>query len=159
MTREVSKSQLVTAVAVVALCTAVAGCGSGSASEVPRGGFPSAGELARGGAPLPRVTFNGCVVPAGQPTWANILVTGGKGPFRAVWSIDGKVDSTDPQRTIAVPGKGTRLELFVTLSRVGQTFQIQVFDALGSAGVYSFANAAPGDIRCDYNGQSPRANR
>jgi hypothetical protein len=110
------------------------------------------------GQQMPSVTFNGCVIPAGRPTWANILLTGGKGPFRAIWSIDGNVESGDRQRTIAVPGKGTRLELLVMLRGVGQTFRIQVFDARGAAGTYSFTNTAPGEVPCNADGEPARGN-
>jgi len=51
-----------------------------------------------------------------------------------------------------VPGKGTRLELLVKLHGDGQTFQIQVFDAHGSAGRYTFTNSAPGPV-CNANGE------
>jgi hypothetical protein len=133
------RSRLVGLAASVAVCVVAAGCGSTTRSGLPSGGAPS-------------VTFNGCVIPAGRPTWANILLTGAKGPFRAVWSIDGKVDSNDPQRTVAVPGKGTRLELLVRLTGVGQTFRIEAFNALGSVGSFSFTNTAPGGVRCNAAG-------
>lgn len=102
---------------------------------------------------LPTVTFNRCVIPAGRPTWANIVLTGGTGPFRAIWSIDGTVDSSDPQRSIAVAGKRTRVELLVTLHRIGQTFRIEVFDARGAAGTYSFTNTPRGKL-CKRDGES-----
>lgn len=107
---------------------------------------------------VPAVTFNGCVIPAGRPTWANVLLTGGRRPFRAIWSVDGKVDSSDPQRTIAVPGKGTRIEILVTLRGVGQTIRIQVFDARGAVGTYSFTNAVAGDFPCNPDGERARGN-
>ena len=132
---------MVTVLAMVAVAAAVAGCGSAAGSAVPSADVPAA-------------SFNGCLIPAGRPTWANILLTGGKGPFRAVWSIDGKVDSRDPQRTVQVPGKGTRVELRVTLPRVGQTFQIQVFNAAGPLVTYSFTNTEPG-APCKPDGEPP----
>jgi hypothetical protein len=138
----VAKIRLVGLTTTVAACFLSVGCGSPTKIGVP----PVVG---------PTVTFNPCLIPAGQPTWANILLTGAKGPFRAIWSIDGKVDSSDPQRTVAAPGKGTRLELLVTLTGVGQTFRIQAFNALGSLGTFSFTNTANGDPRCNAAGEPP----
>jgi hypothetical protein len=139
----------------VAACFPVAGCGSGAGGEarsVPDLSLIRA--LSRG---QPIVTFNGCLIAAGQPTWANILLTRAKGryrgPYRAVWSIDGKVDTSDPQREIAAPGEGTRLELLVRLHRAGQTFRIQVFNAYGFVGRFSFTNTAQGGLRCDRDGR------
>lgn len=104
------KTRFGTLLVAITLSSAMSSCGS------------SLGSAAAPRAPseLPSVTFNGCVIPAGQQTWANILLTGGNGPFRAVWSIDGKVDSIDPQRTIPLPWNGTRLELLVTLNVLGR---------------------------------------
>jgi hypothetical protein len=141
-------------VVLAAASFSVAGCGSSSA-----GGNPSAPNLSvvRAARDVPRVTFNGCLIPAGQPTWANILLTGAKGnfrdPFRAVWSVDGKVDTSDPQRTIAAPGKGTRLELLVRLGRAGARFQIEVFNARGFVGGYSFTNTAASGVWCKRDGR------
>ena len=85
------------------------------------------------------------------------VLTGGKGPFRAIWSIDGHVDSTDSQRTISVPRNSTRVELLVTLTGIGQTFRVQVFNARGDVGTYSFTNSA-GNVACNPTGESPVSN-
>ena len=149
--------RLVSMAAALVLCAAVAGCGAATGGGVP----PADPQLLRhmiATRHVPAVTFNGCVIPAGRPTWANILLTGAKGPFRATWSVDGKVDSSDPQRTIAVPGKGTRVEILLTLRGVGQTIRIQVFDARGAVGTYSFTNAVAGDVPCNPDGEPDRGN-
>lgn len=124
----------------------IGACGSNAPSPVPNGGLPP---KVKG---MPSVTFNGCVIPAGQPTWANLLLTDLRAPIRAVWSIDGMVDSRDPQRTVLAPGKGTRLELLVKLHSIGQTFRIQVIDARGPAGSYTFTNTGRSPV-CNANGE------
>ena len=131
----------------------VVGCGSSGTGTASAPGLSVVKAAARG---LPRVTFNGCLIPPRQPTWANIVLSGAEGrfagPFRAVWSIDGKVDRSDPQRTVPVAGKGTRLELLVRLRRTGQTFSVRVFNARGAVGGYSFTNTAPGPM-CNRQGR------
>jgi hypothetical protein len=139
-----ARPPLLTLAALIAISASSAGCGSASRPVVGVN-FSD----------IPSVTFNPCLIPAGQPTWANILLAGGKGRFRAIWSIGGQVDSTDPQRTIPVAGKGTRLEILVTLNSVGQTFRVQVFNARTSVGTYSFTNSAPGSVPCNPAGESP----
>lgn len=110
---------------------------------------------------LPTVTFNACLIPAGQATWANILLTGARGrfrgPFRAVWSIDGRVDAHDRQRTIAAAGNGTRVELLVRLRHAGQRFHIEVSNAHGLVGGYSFTNTATAGPRCNRQGRAARS--
>ena len=134
------------------------GCGSSTGVGAPS--VPNLSVVRAAGRDLPTVTFNGCLIPARQPTWANIVLTGARGPFRgpfrAIWSIDGKVDTHDPQRTISLPAKGTRLELLVRLRRAGQTFRIEVFNARGLVGRYSFTNTGRGP-RCNRDGKPPPA--
>lgn len=140
--RSAGKGRFVWLFVVLALATAGTGCGAAAGPYIP-----SADEV-------PSASFNSCLIPPGQPTWANILLTGGRGPFHVIWSINGKVDSGDPQRTLHVPGKGTRFELRVTLSGVGQTFRMQVFNASGSLVSYSFTNTGP-DVPCTRQGLEP----
>lgn len=140
---------------LLAACLPAAGCGSSASSEVAS--VPDLSVIRALSRDQPIVTFNGCLIPADHPTWANILLTRAKGryrgPYRAVWSIDGKVDTHDPQRTIAAPGEGTRLELLVRLHRIGQTFRVQVFNAHGFVGTFSFTNTVQGGLLCNGEGR------
>jgi hypothetical protein len=139
---------------VLLIGVALAGCGSSGGRVTP----PSLSVIRDAARDLPRVTFNGCRIPVDQPTWANILLTRGRGrfrgPYHAAWAIDGKADTSDPQRTVTIPGRGTRLELRVTLRSVGQTFHIEVFNAHGSVGSYSFTNTDPADQPCNRDGRA-----
>jgi hypothetical protein len=146
---------VVEAIVAVMLSGTLVGCGTSSGNGTP----PSLAVVRAAGRDLPSVTFNSCVIPPGQATWANILLTGGKGafkaPYRAVWSLDGTVDSRDPQREIAAPGNGARLGLRVTLGHIGQTFLIQVSNAHGSVGSFSFTNTAANEPQCNKDGRPP----
>jgi hypothetical protein len=98
-----------------------------------------------------------CEIPAGQPTWANVTLTGGEPPFRGVWIIDGRLDSTDPQRTLAAQ-RGTKLELLVTLAGHGQTFRVREFNRHGLVGTVTWTNASAGYPLCGPDGE-PLAKR
>lgn len=80
---------------------------------------------------IPTATFNICRIPPGQPTWANVILNGGQPPFRGVWSIDGEVDTTDPQRSVTVSGGATKLEISVTLNGNDQEFQVHEYNQHG----------------------------
>lgn len=118
----------------------LAACGTGSGGPVKLSDVPS-------------TAFNSCEIPPGQPTWANVTLTGGKGPFRGVWAIDGKVDSTDPQRSVRVPG-GTMLEILVTLSEIGQTFQVKEFNERGLVSTDSWTNTSMNGATCGPDGKA-----
>lgn len=93
-----------------------------------------------------------CDIPAGQPTWANITLSGGEPPFRAEWAINGKVDSSDPQRATPVPG-GTELAIRVTLAGVGQVFRVREFNRHGLVSTDTWTNDSAGVRVCGPNGQ------
>jgi hypothetical protein len=101
---------------------------------------------------IPKATFMHCVIPAGQRTWANITLTGGEPPFRAEWVIDGKVDSTDPQRRTPVPG-GTELAIRVTLTGVGQVFRVREFNRHGLVETDTWTNDSAGVGICGPDGK------
>jgi hypothetical protein len=104
---------------------------------------------------IPTATFNECHIPAGQPTWANVILTGGESPFRGVWSIDGKVDTTDPQRSVVLPGGETKLEILVTLAGNDDEFQLQAYNRHGPVGTSTWTNGqAAGDAICNSDGET-----
>lgn len=123
----------------VGLAVLLAGCATGSGGRVQLSEVPS-------------TAFNSCEIPPGQPTWANVTLTGREGPFRGVWAIDGKVDSTDPQRAVPVP-RGTRLEILVTLTRIGQTFRVQEFNRHGLVSTDSWTNTSMNGEICRPDGK------
>lgn len=107
-------------------------------------------------ADIPTSSFSECRIPDGQPTWAHVILHGGKPPFRGVWIIDGKVDTTDPQRRVMLPGGGTKLEILVTLHGRDDEIELQEYNAHGSVGTERWNNGiAPGNAVCDPNGDTP----
>ena len=80
----------------------------------------------------------------------------GKPPFRGVWTIDGKVDTTDPQRHVSLPGGATKLEILVTLHGSDDEFELQAYNNQGLVVTNRWVNGvAPGNAICDANGDTP----
>lgn len=124
---------------VAATVLALVGCGSVSPGPVTLKDVPS-------------TAFMRCDIPPGQPTWANVTLTGGEPPFRGLWIIDGKVDSTDPHRAVPVPD-GTRLEVLVTLTGHEQTFRVREFNRHGLVGTDTWTNGPGGYPLCGPDGE------
>lgn len=107
-------------------------------------------------ADVPTSSFSVCRVPAGQPTWVHVILHGGKPPFRGVWTIDGKIDTTDPQRHVILPGGATKLEILVTLHGTDDKFELQACNNQRLVATDTWINGiAPGNAICDVNGDTP----
>lgn len=107
-------------------------------------------------ADVPTSSFSACQVPDGQPTWVHVILHGGKPPFHGVWTIDGKIDTTDPQRRMILPGGDTKLEILVTLHGKDDEFELQEYNNHGLVGMETWNNGlAPGNAMCDTNGNTP----
>ena len=107
-------------------------------------------------ADVPTSSFSVCRVPDGQPTWVHVILHGGKPPFHGVWTIDGKIDTADPQRHVILPGGGTKLEILVTLHGTDDAFELQAYNNQGLVATDRWINGvAPGNAICDANGDTP----
>ena len=89
-----------------------------------------------------------------------MILTGGRPPFRGVWSIDGKVDTTAPQGSVVLPGGATRLQILVTLTRGDDELQVQEYNRHGPIGTSSWNNGlAAGNAICNSDGDTVQSSR
>jgi hypothetical protein len=85
-----------------------------------------------------------------------VILHRGKPPFWGVWTIDGKSDTTDPQRRVILPGGDTKLEILVTLHGTDDEFEVQEYNNHGLVGTDRWNNGiAPGNAICDAAGDTP----
>lgn len=89
-------------------------------------------------------------------TTGRVILRGGKPPFRGVWTVDGRLDTSDPQRRVVLPGGDTELEILVTLHGMDDEFELQEYNDQGLVSTDRWNNGvAPGNAICNANGNTP----